>query len=186
MSAAKLSGHLLLATPQIDDGIFFRSVILLLHHDQDGAQGVIVNLPLAAEVDAVLPGWGSVGAASRQLFHGGPVEGDSALGLAAVAEGLAPPPGVRPILAGLALVDLDGDPQELRSRVLDLRVFAGYAGWSSGQLEAEIASGSWYVVERESADPFAPGGLELWRRILARQRGPLALVASYPRDPGQN
>ena len=46
MSAAKLSGHLLLATPQIDDGIFFRSVILLLHHDQDGAQGVIVNLPL--------------------------------------------------------------------------------------------------------------------------------------------
>ena len=55
------------------------AVILVLHHDGEGAQGVILNRPLDADVDAVLPGWGSVVTSPQTLFQGGPVGLDSAV-----------------------------------------------------------------------------------------------------------
>lgn len=181
-----LTGRLLLASPQIDEGIFFRSVILVLHHDEQGAQGVVLNHRLDADVDSVLPGWGSVLPGAERLFQGGPVQVDSALGIVALGNGESLPAGVRRILPGLGLVDLDADPNGLAGQVLALRVFAGYAGWTAGQLEGEVAGGSWYVVEREGGDVFGGESASLWRAVLARQRGALALVASYPRDPGLN
>ena len=177
MSAgSELTGQLLVATPQIDEGIFYRCVVLLLHHGPDGAQGVVLGRALPALVDAVLPGWGSSDRGSGMLFQGGPVEVDSAV---AVAQ-------VRGIFSGIGLVDLDSDPALVLPTVERLRVFAGYSGWAPGQLEMEIARGSWYVVARAVGDAFAPAECNLWREVLARQRGPLALVASYPADPGLN
>jgi putative transcriptional regulator len=67
-----------------------------------------------------------------------------------------------------------------------MRIFAGYAGWSSGQLEGEIEAGGWYVVDAEARDPFSPEPDRLWRTVLRRQRGNLALVATFPDDPTMN
>ena len=72
VTADRTTGRLLVSTPQLDDGVFHRSVILMLQHGDDGAQGVVLNKPLGAEVDAVLPGWGEHIAAPRTLFQGGP------------------------------------------------------------------------------------------------------------------
>ena len=54
---AFFAGRLLVASPQIEEETFRRSVVLLLHHDEEGAQGVILNRPIEADIDAVLPGW---------------------------------------------------------------------------------------------------------------------------------
>lgn len=179
------TGRLLVATPEIADGVFFRSVVLMLHHDVDGAQGLILNRPLEADLDAVLPGWGSVATAPARLFQGGPVGLDSALGIVGLGP-TDPVAGVRRLFGGVGLVDLDSEPDRIRPEVAAVRVFAGYAGWSAGQLEGEIAEGSWYVVEREAADLFVAEAERLWHDVLARQAGPLALVATFPRDPSLN
>ncbi len=65
-------------------------------------------------------------------------------------------------------------------------MFAGYAGWGPGQLQAEIDEGAWYVLSGEPADAFAAEPEELWKAVLRRQGGNLAMVATYPDDPSLN
>ena len=67
-----------------------------------------------------------------------------------------------------------------------MRIFAGYAGWSAGQLEDEIAEGAWYVVAAEPDDPFLGDVGDLWARVLRRQGGSLAMLATMPVEPGLN
>src|SRR5690349_12230867 len=146
-----LSGNLLVATPQIVEGVFCRSVVLLLHHDAEGAQGVVLNRPMEARVDVVLPDWQPYATSPSVLFEGGPVGLDSALGLVS-APGDVEPMGVKRLFGGIGLVDLDTPPALVMPDLAGLRIYAGYAGWSPGQLEDEIGEGSWYVVESEARD----------------------------------
>ena len=164
---ANLTGRLLVATPSEGGGVFARSVVLLLHHGDDGAQGVILNRPLAADVDVVLPGWGRLAVGPPTLYQGGPVAPDSALGLTTVRDVGSAPPGVRRLVEGSLLV-------------------GGYAGWGQGQLEAEISDGAWYVVDAEAGDVLTRHNDRLWATVLARQGGALAMVAFFPADPNWN
>jgi putative transcriptional regulator len=181
-----LTGRLLVATPRLVDPNFRRAVVLMLDHSDEGGLGVVVNRPLEVDVSAVLPGWQPYATAPGRLFQGGPVALDSALGVVAVPGGAVEPSGVRRIVGSLGVVDLDASPQVVVSSVAGLRIFAGYAGWSGGQLESEIGEGAWYVVDAESRDPFSDSPEHLWRQVLRRQRGELALVSTYPDDPSQN
>lgn len=181
-----LVGRLLVATPSLRSPAFARTVILLLDHGDGGALGVVLNRPMEVEVAAVLPSWQPHVTAPAVLFQGGPVALDSALGLVSVPGDELEPPGVRRISGSLGLVDLDASPEQVMPRVSGLRIFAGYAGWAGGQLEAEIEEGSWYVVDGEARDPFVDDPQALWRDVLRRQRGDLAYVASFPPDPSLN
>ena len=134
--------------------MFRRSVVLLLHHDAEGAQGVVLNQPMDARVDAVLPGWQRTPPPPRAL-PGRTGRPRQRLGLVTVP-GDVEPIGVKRLFRGLGLVDLDTPPAIVVPEVAGLRIFAGYAGWSPGQLEEEIASGSWYVVDSEGRDAFTP------------------------------
>ena len=67
-----------------------------------------------------------------------------------------------------------------------MRIFAGYSGWESGQLENEIRRGDWYVVDAEVRDAFTSSPQHLWREVLRRQRDSLAFVANFPDDPSMN
>lgn len=181
-----LTGRLLVATPSLRDPTFHRTVVLLLDHGDGGGLGVVLNRPLEVEVAAVLPPWQPHVTAPPVLFQGGPVSLDSALGLVgAPGEGLEPP-GVRRINGSLGLVDLDAEPADVVPELSGLRVFAGYAGWSTGQLEREVEEGSWYVVDSEPRDAFTDQPERLWRTVLRRQPGDLALVATFPEDPELN
>src|SRR5664279_4142717 len=173
-----LTGRLLVATPVLTDPNFRRAVVLMLDHSDEGGLGVVVNRPLEVDVSAVLPGWQPYATAPGRLFQGGPVALDSALGVVAVPGGSSEPNGVRRIIGSLGVVDLDAPPQLVVSGVAGLRIFAGYAGWSGGQLEAEIGDGAWYVVDAEARDPFSDSPERLWRQVLRRQRGELALVST--------
>ena len=180
------TGRLLVATPQIEEGVFRRSVVLVLHHDGEGAQGLVLNRPIDADVDSVLPGWEEHATAPAKVFQGGPVQLDSALGLVAVPGDSPEPTGVRRLFGSVALVDLDTPPLLVVPEVAGLRIFAGYAGWSPGQLEDEVSTGSWYVVDAESADAFTAHPDDLWRTVLRRQTDPLRWVAWFPADPAMN
>ena len=181
------AGKLLVATPRTVGEIFWRSVVLVLQHDEGGAQGVVLNRPLTAPVSAVLPDWQDYVTDPPTVFQGGPVAMDTALGLVTVpGDKQEEPLGVRLLFGGIGIVDLDIPPVVVMRAVAGLRIFAGYAGWSAGQLEQEIRDGGWYVVESEARDAFNPEPETLWTTVLRRQRGNLALVASFPDDPTMN
>lgn len=179
-----LRGRLLLATPAIEAGPFARSVVFLLDHDADGALGVIVNRPLEADVDDVLPDWAGFVNAPVCLFDGGPVAMDSALALGVIAD-TAPPLGWRQMAGRVGLVDLDG-PLPTGGELAGLRVFAGYAGWAPEQLEAELAEGAWLVLEARDSDLISPQPETLWREVLRRQDDDLRFWTTFPDDPSAN
>lgn len=186
VSIDNATGKLLVATARTGGAVFRRSVVLVLQHSDDGAQGVILNHPLRAPVSAVLPSWQDYVTDPPNVFQGGPVALDSALGLVTVPGDLREPMGVRRLFGGLGLVDLDTPPVVVMPGVAGLRIFAGYAGWSEGQLEQEIGEGGWYVVESEARDAFTAEPTTLWKDVLRRQSGNLAFAATLPEDPTMN
>lgn len=178
-------GRLLVATPPLVDENFDRTVILLLEHADEGAIGVVLNRPSGTEVDEALPGWERLAADPPVVFVGGPVGEDAALavGLARRAED---PVGWAQVVGRVGTVDLHRDPIDLAPAIESVRVFAGYAGWGAGQLEAEIEAGGWVVVEAEVGDAVTREPLELWRSVLRRQPGRLAWLANFPDDVSVN
>ncbi len=191
MGSDPKAGRLLVATPLLGDPNFRRTVVLIVEHEvEEGTLGVVLNRPTTVGVDQVLDQWTELATDPSVVFKGGPVAPNSALALALVP-GRDEPVGWRaldgaPALARLGLLDLDAPPRLLAPAISSLRVYAGYAGWSPGQLEAEIDEGAWYVVAAEPGDVFAAEPDRLWRQVLRRQDGDLAFLATYPDDPGLN
>ncbi len=185
-------GRLLVATPLLEDPNFRRSVVLVLEHDEGGGSlGVVLNRPSEISVTQVLPSWDALVTGPSVLFEGGPVQTDSALALAAVQSG-GEPLGWRRLQSGrsaayrLGTVDLDAPPEILAGEISQMRIFAGYAGWTAGQLRGEVEEGAWYVVDSEPEDTFHSDPTTLWRSVLRRQQGELSFVATYPDDPELN
>ena len=116
---------------------------------------------------------------------------DSALGLAVVRSGVTgEPAGWRRVTGRLGLVDLDVDPLDVMGDLEQARIFAGYSGWGAGQLEDELEEDAWYVVPASGADAcldaFSADPTSLWRSVLRRQGGDLAMVSTYLDDPSLN
>lgn len=183
-----LVGDLLVAEPTLRDPNFCRSVVLMLDHDEDGAVGVVLTRPSELLVDAVCPGWGDVVDRPARVFQGGPVAADTVICVGVLdpmGSGLDNPAVAR--TAGLAcLVDLSTEPEVARRALAGSRIFLGYAGWGGGQLEDEIAEGSWLVVPAVAEDIVADDPEALWERVLRRQGGWLAVAATFPDDPRAN
>jgi len=185
------AGQLVVATPVLQAPEFARTVVLLLQAgDEDGAFGLVLNRPTGTGVDEVLPDWAPLSASPPVVFSGGPVQPQAAVCLgrrraggprvAAYAEVEGMPGG------SIGTVDLDAEPGDLAPVVDGVRLFAGYAGWAAGQLEAEVEEGAWWVLDALPADAFDGRPEQLWARILRRQGPPLAFAASYPEDPTLN
>lgn len=178
-------GQLLVATPLLTEPTFNRTVILLIAHSDDGTLGVVLNRASELPVRAVLPEWADLASEPGTVFAGGPVAPDAAICLARVAGGR--PDGWTSIDGGpLGTVDLAAPPALLDRQVTRLRVFAGYAGWGSGQLEAELTQGAWVVADSQPDDPFGGSPSALWPTVLRRQPGLAAALATYPPDPSLN
>jgi putative transcriptional regulator len=180
-----LRGRLLVATPELEDPNFRRTVVVVLEHGPDGALGLVLNRPTDTTLAGALPQWADVGAAPAVVFVGGPVQPEAAIGLARGNAG-GEPDGFAPLFDELGTVDLDRQPGDVVPHVDAVRVYVGYAGWGPGQLDGELEADGWYVVDLERGDLWSSRPGELWRSVLRRQRGPLRLVASFPEDPSQN
>jgi putative transcriptional regulator len=186
-----LTGQLLVATPRLLDPNFSRRVVLVLDHGDHGALGVVINRPSGVAVEELLPQWHGVATAPAELFVGGPVARNALVGLVRLSSGdvASEQAGWRLLVDAdrpVGTVDLTVDPAPVTSSIVGARLFSGYAGWDSGQLEVEIEEGSWYVVPARASDPVSADPEGLWRRVLRRQGGALAVVSGYPTDPTMN
>lgn len=180
------AGTLLLATAELVDPNFARTVVLVLDVDDDGVLGVVLNRPSPVPVAEVLAPWGALCAEPEVLFRGGPVSPDGALAVALLHDDGDVPVGFRTVTGRLGMVDLDTPVELVDGGLGEMRVYAGYAGWGRAQLDAEIAEGSWYVVAGESADAFRADTTDLWREVMRRQPGQLSWHVTRPADPDLN
>lgn len=181
-----LTGYLLIAGPGMFDPNFSRSVVLVCHHDPDGALGLVLNRTTGFPVGEVLPGWVERLSDPPIVFLGGPVQNEVAVGLGRLLPDAPAPESFHDVGGGIGLVDLGGSPAEAAGIFGSLRVFSGYAGWSAGQLEAELATGDWLLVPADPSDAFTPDPDRLRRAVLRRAGGMLAWYADCPADPTLN
>lgn len=181
-----LRGQLLVAGPALVDPSFRRTVVLVGEHGEDGAMGVVLNRPSPVSVaDAVeqlaeLPG---LDGREDPVFVGGPVQPQAIVVLGDFEQ---------PELAGALVFGTVGflpgeieDPAEVGT-LTRARVFAGYAGWSPGQLEEELEEGSWIVEPARPEDVFTARPEELWSAVLRRKGGPFRVLSTMPPDPSLN
>lgn len=185
-AAGPWQGKLLVAKPALADPNFARTVVFLLAHGDQGALGLVLNRPTVTPVGGPLPEWEDLASVPGVVFVGGPVS-EGTICLARVkSEVSVPNAGYLPLQGALGTVDLEGGPELVAPWIGNLRIFAGYAGWSAGQLEDELAEGAWWVFEAEEPDIFDPEPSTLWKRALRRQGGEFVLTAAYPSDPSLN
>lgn len=186
-----LRGRLLVAAPPLVDPNFDRTVVLLVEHGDEGGLGLVLNRRSETTVGDVFPEWRELVCLPAVVFAGGPVSTDAVIALARRRPGRGVDAGddddcFVDVIDGLGTIDLANDPLGVGASLTTLRVFAGYAGWASGQLEAELVQGAWFVVTMEPGDPFVDTPERLWRDVLRRQRGRLALFSNYPEDATVN
>ncbi|MFN2556059.1 MAG: YqgE/AlgH family protein [Nitriliruptorales bacterium] len=180
MVETTLTGRLIVAAPPLVDPNFRRCVVLLLHHGADGALGVILNRPSEVAVAVTLQDWDRFAAQPSVVFVGGPVEPNAVIGLGC-RRGSMDVEGWQQVIGELGMLDLSRSPDEIG--LDEVRLFAGHAGWAAGQLEAEVAAGSWFVVEAEPGDAFSSEPEGLWQHVLRRQGG---VYRTFPHDPSLN
>jgi putative transcriptional regulator len=180
------TGHLLVALPTLRDPHFERTVVFLLAHESDGALGVVLNRPTGVGVSEVLPGWETLVSGPQVLFEGGPVGADSAICVARAKAGVAGFLGYSRVIGQVGTIDLSHEPSKIGDKLDYVRVYHGYSGWGAGQLEKEIAEGSWFVFSALPSDPFLSQPEDLWQMVLRRQGGLTAAVAHFPPDPHLN
>ncbi len=178
--SSSLEGKLLVSKPEFHDPNFDGTITLLLEHNEAGALGIILNRASDLSVDEPFPGWSGLAADPPVIFAGGPVERD---GLIALGRSMVD--GALPL--GIHSVDLDEQPELLRGEgIEDVRIFAGYAGWGSGQLEGELATGAWWVTDAELDDVFFAEPRQLWPHVMRRSGGELEWFAHFPSDASLN
>jgi putative transcriptional regulator len=198
-AGALRAGRLLVANPLLPDPNFDRTVILLIAYGTEGALGLVLNRPSQMDVGEPLPQWEHLAAAPAVLFLGGPVQHQSVICLARGEKVPTGPEGDqdrsgpdpleeawKEVVPEVGTLDLDQDPTTVAGRVRQVRLFAGYAGWSAGQLEGELDAGAWWVVDAEPGDPFSMDPDLLWKHVLRRQPNSLLFVSYFPDDPVDN
>ena len=178
-----IAGRLLVATPLLLDPNFYRTVIYVAEHSADGAVGLVLNRPTQEPVSAHVAEWTTYASDPPVIFVGGPVANDIAIGM--VAAPAIPPPDWSPTLGAVGLIDVALPPESLGG-LEAARVFSGYSGWETGQLEQELATGSWIVTSGSAGDVFSDEPEELWGAVLRRQHDARSLYASFPADLRSN
>jgi len=176
-----LKGKLLVSSPALVDPNFRRTVVLIAHHDEEGAMGLVLSRPSDVAANDVVPVLDGMPGGESPVFVGGPVQPEAFMVLAEFDD---VDQAAAPIMERLGFMPADAEPDDLAIR--RLRLFAGYSGWSSGQLEAELEENSWIVVDARTDDAFADDPDELWRAVLQRKGGAFSLMESMPFDPGLN
>jgi putative transcriptional regulator len=180
---ASLRGQLLVAAPTLRDPNFQRTVVLVCDHSEEAAMGLVLNRPLEVTVREAVGMLAELVDEDAPVFAGGPVQPDSVLALGDFTD---PSEAVELAFESVGFVASTDDPASLADATRRVRVFAGYAGWGPGQLEAELAGETWLVEPALVEDVFADRGDDLWRAVLERKGGQYRLVARMPENPSLN
>jgi putative transcriptional regulator len=178
-----LKGKLLFSTPALFDPNFRRTVVLVAEHGEDGAMGLVLNRPSETTVEEAVPELAEVAGADSPVFVGGPVQPQAVLVLAEFDE---PEDAATVVVGDIGFARADGDLDDLARLTRRARVFAGYSGWSPGQLEAELEEDSWLVEPVDDVDLLADPAEDLFGSALRTKGGAYRILALMPDDPRQN
>ena len=177
-----LKGKLLVSSGGLYDDDFRHTVVLVGEHGPGGALGVVLNRPLDVAVADAVPALADLAGPGEPVYKGGPVRPEEIVLLAELLH-----PELADLLVFGSVGFLTGEiPSEIRRGVVRARVFAGYAGWGPGQLEAEMEADSWIVDPAREDDVFGQDAEGLWRRVLERKGPRFELLSRMPFDPSVN
>ena len=176
-------GQLLVAGPSLLDPNFWRTVVLIVEHNDDGALGLVLNRPSETSVGEAVPQLATLLDPKEQLFIGGPVQPSAVIVLAEFED-----PTDAALLAfdDVGILGTGPSEEELVAGVRAGRAFLGHAGWGPGQLDGELERGDWILEPAKLKDAFSTQARGLWSEVLTRKGGSYALVARMPADPSMN
>lgn len=177
-----LRGHLLIAGPALIDPNFWRTVVLVGEHTEEGALGVVLNRSSETSVDEALPELALLADDMGAVHVGGPVQPSAVVVLADFIEADDSTPLV---VESVGFLPSEVEPDTI-GELRRARVYVGYAGWGPGQLDGELEEGSWIVEPALVEDVFTDDPDGLWSTALRRKGGPFAVLAAMPPDPSQN
>lgn len=178
-------GTLLIATPEIDSGIFFRSVVIVCEHNASGTFGLVINKPLDVELPEEVLNVNQLANPHVGLRAGGPVQTNQMMLLHTCEQ------SNQQMLQLCEGVFLGGDLQFLQEIITDeegpqIMLCFGYAGWGAGQLEREFLDGSWLLQQGKAGSIFTTDPNRLWQGILKQMGGRYASLSLIPEDLALN
>ncbi len=177
-----LAGQLLISASGLWDPNFRRAVVLIGHHDDEGAVGVVLNRVTSVTVLEAVPALSDLVDVGDPLFLGGPVQPQAAV---VIADFEVPERAEILALGSIGFLPQEAAPEEIGG-IRRARVFAGYAGWGPGQLEAEMEQESWIVEPARPEDVFTGEPEHLWDAVLKRKGPEYDLLRLMPFDPSLN
>jgi putative transcriptional regulator len=178
-----LRGQLLIAGPALLDPNFWRTVVLVAEHSDEGALGLVLNRPSETTVGEAVPQLEDVVDRHERVFIGGPVQPSAVIVLAEFED-----PSDAALIAfdDVGVLGTDSSLEAIGAGVRAARAFVGHGGWGAGQLDSELERGDWILEAARREDAFGSAPHELWSTVLSRKGGSYALVARMPPDPSSN
>ncbi|MBS0628434.1 MAG: YqgE/AlgH family protein [Verrucomicrobia bacterium] len=178
-------GSLLIASPDIDAGLYFRSVILLCEHNVTGSFGLILNKPLDVELPEEIINIKNLVNPNVSIRAGGPSHPNQMMLLHA-----------NETLEDQTLqicdhVFLGGDLEFLQRSIEEpdgspIRLCFGYCAWGPSQLEKELLTGQWFLYQATQEHVFHTPPEKLWQSILRQMGGKYATLSMIPEDLSLN
>lgn len=179
-----LKGQLLIAGPRLIDPNFWRAVVLIVDHSDEGAFGLVLNRPSETSVGEAVPELEVLVDADEPLFIGGPVQPSSVVTLARFDDVTD---AALHAFEDIGVLGTGGPPfEQLAEHLHTARAYVGHSGWGPGQLDAELERDDWILDPARQEDVFSDSPRELWSDVLTRKGGSYALVARMPLDPSLN
>jgi putative transcriptional regulator len=179
-----LKGQLLLDSGQLSGSFFQRTVVLICQHDAEGAFGLVLNRTTGNNVGEMIVADLPEALKSCPLYLGGPVQ-PSALSFLH-ADDFVPDANVIPNLSLGHSLDSLVELGESLSPTRKIKMFAGYAGWSPGQLEDEMKRKAWLTHPASLELVFDTASEQLWQTILRSKGWQYKLLAQSPEDLSAN
>jgi putative transcriptional regulator len=178
-------GTFLIATPDIDTGLFFRGVILLCEHNPNGSFGLLINKALELELPEEIINVNELNNPHIGIRAGGPVQTNQMM-LLHTSDQIE-----QQTLQICDHVYLGGDLQFLQEAISDekgpyIHLCFGYAGWGTGQLEREFLDGHWFLYPASSDHIFQTPPDKLWQTLLREMGGKYATLSMIPEDLSLN
>lgn len=176
-------GQLLIAGPSLLDPNFWRTVVLVVEHTEEGALGLVLSRPSETTVGDAVDELEQLIDPDEMVFIGGPVQPSAVIVLAQFED---PSDAALMAFDDIGVLGTGETPEQLSGGVRRARAFVGHSGWGPGQLESELERGDWILEPARTEDAFSPEPQELWADVLIRKGGSYALVARMPADPSSN
>ncbi|TWT50024.1 hypothetical protein KOR42_37080 [Thalassoglobus neptunius] len=166
-----LRGKFLVSGPRLRDENFFKSVVLIVEHGEEGAMGLVINHPSSVTVAHALQEHLDLPETQDLVYVGGPVEPAA---LFVVHNSPALDPTESPVIPDVFM----GSSAEVFERILTVsmepehelvyRVYGGCSGWGPGQLEGELERGDWLTIDADSNFVYTEDPYSVWDQLIAK------------------